>query len=85
LDLRTVIHAEQMPPQDYGPGKSVADMLGEALREAGILVGVFGFLDDAFRVTPLSHIERIQWSGTVLVLTVVLISVGMVIERKRKR
>lgn len=60
--------------------KSVAEMSGEFLREAGVLVGVFGFLDELIEDRPLRQI----WLGGVVTVTLLLVLAGVALERYRK-
>jgi hypothetical protein len=60
--------------------ESIGKMLAYLLREGGMLVGVFGFLD----ASKLSDAERPKLLATVLVFTVLMVSAGMVLERTRR-
>jgi len=56
--------------------KSVAEMIGEFLRDVAILVLVLYPLD----VKPLSRLDR----ELIVVLCVSLLTMGIIIERRRK-
>jgi hypothetical protein len=59
--------------------RPVAEMAGEALRESGVLVLVFGLLDEAVGDRPL----RVLWVGAILSIGVILFVLGLWIERSR--
>ncbi len=59
--------------------RSVAEMLGETLREAGVLVGVFMPLDLALE----GHGLTLQWGLAIVTLPVALLAGGLMIERRR--
>jgi hypothetical protein len=60
--------------------KSPEEMLGEIFREAGVLVGVFGVLEE------LLHPQiRLGWMVTVGSASMSLMALGMMIERYRRR
>jgi hypothetical protein len=66
--------------------KSVMEMLGEFCREAGVLVGVFGFLDRFMRDPApdgQAQVSTFVWACAVSVSCLTLTSIGMIIERKR--
>ena len=59
--------------------KSVAEMLGEWMREASVLVAVFGILDKLLRGEgPTS-----AWTVAVLAVALSFFSWGCIIERRR--
>lgn len=63
-----------------GEKKSKAEMIGEGLRDCGILVVVFGFLDPMVQhETP-----SVGWTVVILSTMLGLFGVGMAIERIRK-
>jgi hypothetical protein len=59
--------------------RSVAEMLGDVLREAGVLVLVFGLLDEAITDRPL----RVWWVAATLGVAGALLASGMILERRR--
>jgi hypothetical protein len=59
--------------------KSFAEMAGETLREAGLLVAVFGWLDKAVQGEAFLGV----WSWKVLGFAIVLYLLGVMIERRR--
>ena len=59
--------------------RSVAEMLGETLREAGVLVGVFMPLDLALQ----GHGLTLDSGLTILLLPAGLLASGMILERLR--
>lgn len=61
--------------------KHVLEMLGEATRDAGILIGVFGYLDGYARAT--TDADRLSWLLYVTFWTVVLLGSGIAVERSR--
>lgn len=63
------------------PGKRLAtlQMASEALREGGILVGIFGFLEGSLRDTPPGW----HWYAAVGVLSMLMLAAGIVAERTR--
>jgi hypothetical protein len=58
------------------PSKTVAEMIGEALREAGLLTAVFGWLDRTIQGEPFWG----PWGWTVMGLSLALFVGGAVIE-----
>jgi hypothetical protein len=70
-----------LPPSARMPAKkTVAEMLGEFLREAAVLLAVFIPLEAVFRK------EAFSWwwvCGTLALLVVPILVAGMVIERRR--
>ena len=68
----------------------VAKMLGELLREGGLLGLVFGLLDgliERMRVAssglPAAHAPPTSWYVWTLLLSAVIITLGIVVERRR--
>ncbi|MDO8681127.1 MAG: hypothetical protein Q7R30_21630 [Acidobacteriota bacterium] len=57
----------------------MAEMLGETLREAGVLVGVFMPLDLALQ----GHGLTLDWGLVILILPSALLTGGLVLERWR--
>jgi hypothetical protein len=55
-------------------------MLGEFLREAAVLVGVFGLLDEAVREGP----TRSTWIGSTLAINGTLLAAGLLVEVRRR-
>ena len=60
--------------------KSVGEMVGECLRDAGLLTSVFLPLDNIFTDKPLTA----GWFVTILILGGGFIIMGIVIERRRR-
>jgi len=69
-----------------GEPKSVAEMMGEMLRDAAVLVAVFVPLDVvlALKVALVWETTMLLIESTLIVCAVLAI-VGMVIERRRER
>ena len=61
---------------------SVSEMIGESLREIGILVLVFVPLE-GYKSNPSSPWELIYWISGTLLCSTILIAVGIAIERRR--
>ena len=59
--------------------KSAAEMVGEYLREAAVLVAVFAILDKLVQ----GHVVTLWWSVSTFVVSLALLLVGIVIERLR--
>jgi hypothetical protein len=59
--------------------KTLAEMIGETLREAALLVAVFGWLDRVIQQEPFWG----RWAWTVLGSSTVLYTLGVIIERYR--
>ena len=59
--------------------RTLAEMIGETLREAALLVAVFGWLDRVVQEEPFFG----QWAWTVMGLAAMLYAVGVLIERLR--
>jgi hypothetical protein len=57
----------------------VDKMIGDALREAGILVFVFAILDKV-----IAGSITVTWTAVALAAAVVLFGMGMYMERRRK-
>jgi hypothetical protein len=60
--------------------KTLAEMIGETLREAALLVAVFGWLDRVVQQEPFWG----KWAWTVLGGSAVLYFLGVLIERYRE-
>ena len=60
--------------------KTIVEMVGEFLREAAVLVLVFGFLDVFVNGRPLSAV----WTGFVLLVSALALTWGILLERERK-
>lgn len=61
---------------------SVSEMLGETLREVGVLVFLFVPLG-AYRGMSLPVWEITLWMAATLMVATLLIAAGIIIERKR--
>lgn len=61
------------------PTRSLADMIGETLREAALLVAVFGWLDRVVQQEPFWG----AWAWTVIGVALALYVMGVIIERYR--
>jgi len=61
-------------------GKGIAEMLGDFLREAGVLVCVFGVLDKVLQSKPVAA----GWFAAVLGLGLILAVIGGIIESRRQ-
>jgi hypothetical protein len=59
--------------------KTLAEMAGEGLREAGILIAVFAWLDKTVQGEP--FLGPFAWA--TLAASVALFTAGVVIERRR--
>lgn len=62
-----------------GGNRTLAEMIGETLREAALLVAVFGWLDRVVQQEPFWG----TWAWTILAVAMVLYVLGVVIERLR--
>jgi hypothetical protein len=60
--------------------KGVAEMVGEAMREIGVLVAVFGMLDKLLRGDG----ATVGWTAAVLGTALFFFVVGVTIERRRR-
>jgi len=60
--------------------KTLAEMIGETLREGALLVAVFGWLDRVVQQEPFWG----PWAWTVLGGSTMLYFVGVMIERYRE-
>ena len=69
-----------MAPLSAGNRKSVQEMVGEFLREAGVLVAVFGFLDLLMTARPVT----IWFSMGILSASGFLLTSGILAEVTRK-
>ena len=70
-----------LTPSPASEPKTVAEMLGEYLREAAVLVGVFAILDKLVEGREVTW----TWAVTGLSASVALLVVGILIERARQR
>jgi len=61
--------------------KTVAEMLGEFFREASVLTAVFVPLDLVLMDRPLT----VSWGVVILGMSGGLLTIGMALERTRKR
>jgi len=61
-------------------GKSIAEMTGDFLREAGVLVCVFGVLDKVIAKAPVTA----YWLSEALGLGLLLVGIGGIIESRRQ-
>jgi hypothetical protein len=59
--------------------KSLSEMVGEAAREAGVLVLVFGLLDGLIDANG----HDWQWYAGAVSFGIILLSVGFVVELRR--
>jgi hypothetical protein len=62
-----------------GGNRTVAEMIADTLREAALLVAVFGWLDRVVQQEPFWG----TWAWTILAVAVLLYALGVVIERLR--
>lgn len=62
-----------------GGNRTLAEMIGETLREAALLVAVFGWLDRVVQQEPFWG----AWAWTILAVAMVLYVLGVAIERLR--
>jgi hypothetical protein len=62
-----------------GSNRTLAEMIGETLREAALLVAVFGWLDRVVQQEPFWGV----WAWTILAVAMVLYVMGVAIERLR--
>jgi hypothetical protein len=69
-----------LTPSPPGERKSIAEMIGEYLREAAVLVGVFSILDKLVQGHEMSSGWVVAAAGTSLCL----LAVGIMIEHRRK-
>jgi hypothetical protein len=60
--------------------KTIVEMVSEFLREAAVLVLVFGFLDVFVTGKPFSAV----WTGFVLLVSALALTMGILLERERK-
>ena len=60
--------------------KTIVEMVGEFLREAAVLVLVFGFLDQLADGKPLGAV----WTGFILLISGLSLTLGILFERERK-
>lgn len=62
--------------------KSISEMVSDGLREAGVLISVFGSFDLIFKDAKTDNwwLEIIGW----VVLGISIFSVGMILERKKQ-
>jgi hypothetical protein len=66
-------------PADREGNRTLAEMIGETLREAALLVAVFGWLDRVVEQEPFWG----RWAWTVLGAASLLYALGIAIERLR--
>jgi hypothetical protein len=59
--------------------KSIAEMVGETLRECGVLLLVFGMLDPFLKGEPPGPV----WTLAVVSLSLLLLAGGITLERRR--
>jgi hypothetical protein len=70
-----------LTPAPHGPErKTAAEMVGEYLREAAVLVAVFAILD----VVIEGHGLTVAWSVSAMAISLALLGAGIAIERLRK-
>ncbi len=62
-----------------GSNRTIAEMIADTLREAALLVAVFGWLDRVVQQEPFWG----TWAWTILAVAVLLYALGVVIERLR--
>jgi len=60
--------------------KSLAEMAGEFLREAAVLIAVFGILDKVLR----NEGPTLAWTVAVLAVALILLVGGCILERRRQ-
>ena len=70
-----------LTPSPAGDFKTVAEMIGEYLREAAVLVGVFVILDKLVEGREVTW----TWAVTGLSASLALLVVGILIEVARRR
>ena len=70
-----------LTPTHGSERKSAAEMIGEYLREAAVLVAVFAILDKLVE----GHAVTLTWSVSAIAISLVLLVVGIEIERRRSR
>ncbi len=80
VEPKEPLEGSQRAPPEPKPGKSVAEMISEALREAAILIAVFGALDRAMKSEPF---WQGAWPWVVIVVATLLFLAGVAIERIR--
>jgi hypothetical protein len=59
--------------------RTLAEMIGDTLREAALLIAVFGWLDRVVQQEPFWG----PWAWTVLGASAVLYVLGVMVERRR--
>jgi hypothetical protein len=74
-----------MPSGGDREKKSFEEMLGETLREVGVLVGVFGIFDVVMRDKDRSVWDLAVGSSIVAVLFLAFTGLGMFVEIRRRR
>jgi hypothetical protein len=62
-------------------GKSLGVLIGDALREAGVLVAVFGWLDRAVKGEPFGG----GWGATIISSSALLFGLGALLELRQRR
>jgi hypothetical protein len=70
---------DEAPSALRGGNRTLAEMIGETLREAALLVAVFGWLDRVVQQEPFWGV----WAWTILAVALVLYVLGVTIERLR--
>lgn len=68
-----------LPPSTPDHRKSVAEMCADWLREASVLVAVFGWLDKELRREPFSG----AWAVEIVGAGLLLLALGLAVERLR--
>lgn len=71
--------------EEEKPGKGYPEMLGDFLREAGVLIGVFGFLDRVFHTAAPGDPSLTLWGLSVAGACIGFTWLGMWIEHRRGR
>ncbi len=69
-----------LTPSPAAERKTIAEMLGEYLREAAVLVGVFAILDKLVEGAAISS----GWIIAAVITSLCLLVIGIAIERVRK-
>ena len=66
-------------PEGRATNRTLAEMIGDTLREAALLVAVFGWLDRVVQQEPFWG----AWAWTILGVAMALYITGVIIERLR--
>ena len=69
-----------LTPDPHVERKSIAKMIGEYLREAAVLIGVFAILDKLVE----GHEMSPGWVVAAAATSLCLLAVGIMVERSRK-